>query len=61
MYSYSRHPQRGDDSKLGAPYFYQQKSKTNQVIFLSDFINLNRQLKHNPCTVPKIIIIILKL
>ena len=32
-----------NDPEWGAPYFAQPKAKTNRVIFLSDFWNLNRQ------------------
>ena len=32
-------------SEWGAPYFDQPKPKTNRVIFLNEFRNLNRQLK----------------
>ena len=34
-----------NDSEWGAPYFAQPKHKSNQVRFLSNFINLNKQLK----------------
>ena len=34
-----------NDSEWGTPYFSQSKVKTNKLIFLSDFLNLNRQLK----------------
>ena len=43
-----------NESEWGVPYFYQTKSKTNFVILLSDFWNLNRQLKLKPYPMPKI-------
>ena len=43
-----------NDPEWGAPYFAQPKAKTNRVIFLSDFWNLNRQLKCKPYPRPKI-------
>ena len=43
-----------NDSKWGAPYFSQPKPKTNGVRFLSDFRNLDRQLKHKSYPMPKI-------
>ena len=43
-----------NESEWGAPYFEQPKVKTNRVIFLSDFRNLNRQLKRKPYPMPKI-------
>ena len=36
------------DSKRGASSFPQPKVRTNRVIFISDFRNLNRQLKRKP-------------
>ena len=50
-----------NDSEWGAPSFAQPKAKTNRVKFLSDFRNLNRQLRHKPYTMPKIHEIILNL
>ena len=50
-----------DDSELGAPYFSQPKAKTNYNRFISDFWNLNIQLKRKPYPMPKIREIILKL
>ena len=41
-------------SEWGAPSFAQPKCKSNQVYFLSDFRNLNKQLKQKPYTMPKI-------
>ena len=41
-------------SEQGAPSFAQTKAKTNFVRFLSDFQNLNRQLKRKPYPMPKI-------
>ena len=43
-----------NDSEWGSPSFDQPKAKTNHARFLSDFRNLNRQLKHNPYPIPKI-------
>ena len=40
--------EEANESEWGAPSFAQPKAKTNRVIFLSDFQNLNRQLKSNP-------------
>ena len=42
-----------NDSEWGAPYFAQPKVKTNRFRFLSDFQNLNRQLKRKPYPMPK--------
>ena len=39
---------------MGSALFYQPKAKTNRVRFLSDFCNLNRQLKRKPYPMPKI-------
>ena len=50
-----------NDSEWGAPSFSQPKAKTNHVRFLSDFRNLNRQLKNNPYPMPKINEILLNL
>ena len=47
-------------SEWGTPYFPQSKAKTNCVGFLSEFWNLNRQLKHRPYPMTKICEIILK-
>ena len=41
-------------SECGAPSFEQPKAKTNCVRDLSDFRNLNRQLKRKPYQIPKI-------
>ena len=38
---------RANDSEWGVPYFAQPKPNTNQVHFLGNFRNLNKQLKHN--------------
>ena len=46
--------EESNDSEWGAPLFSQPKAKTNRVRFLSDFWNLNRQLKHKPYPIPKI-------
>ena len=50
-----------NDSELGAPSFSQPKPKSNQVRFLSDFRNLNKQLKRKTYTMPKINQMLLKL
>ena len=42
------------NSEWGAPSFPQQNTKTDSIIFLSDFHNLNRQLKRKPYPVTKI-------
>ena len=41
-------------SPWGYPSFTQPKPKSNQVNFLSDFRNLNKQLKIKAYTMPKI-------
>ena len=38
-------PEESNESEWAAPSFAQPKGKTNRVRFLSDFRNLNRQLK----------------
>ena len=43
-----------NESKWVANYFDQPKPKTDRVRFLSDFRNLNRQLKRKPYPMPKI-------
>ena len=50
-----------NDSKWGTPYFAQSKAKTNRVRFSSEFLNLNRQWKRNPYTMPKICEVLLNL
>ena len=47
--------------ELRSPSFAQPKLKSNQVLFLSDFRNINKQLKRKPYPVPKINDILLKL
>ena len=42
-----------NDSQWEAPSFVHPKEKTNRIIFLSDFQNLNRQLKRKPYPMPK--------
>ena len=42
-----------NDSEWEAPSFDQPKAKTNRVRFLSNFRNLNRQLKCMPYPMPK--------
>ena len=46
--------EEANDSEWGAPYFAQPKEKTNRIIFLSGFWNLNRKIKCKPYPVPKI-------
>ena len=41
-------------SEWGSPYFAQPKPKSNQVFFLSNFRNLNEQLKQKPYPMPNI-------
>ena len=43
-----------NDSEWGVPSFAHPREKTNQIRFLSDFRNLNRQLKRKPYPMPKI-------
>ena len=43
-----------NDSEWGAPSFAQPNTKTDSIRFLSDFHNLNRQLKRKPYPVTKI-------
>ena len=43
-----------NDSEWVAPYFAQPTPKTNWVHFLSDFRNINKQLKRKPYPMPKI-------
>ena len=43
-----------NDSEWGATLFAQPKAKTNRVRLISDFQNLNRQLKCKPYMMPKI-------
>ena len=43
-----------NNSEWGAPSFAQPKPKSNWVHFLSDFRNLNKQLKQKPYPIPKI-------
>ena len=45
--------EEANDSEWGAPSFAQPKEKTNCVRFLSDFRNLNRELKRKPYPIPK--------
>ena len=47
-------PEEANDSEWGAPSFSQPYVKTKRVRFLSDFRNLNRQLKYMPYPMPKI-------
>ena len=45
--------EEANDSEWGAPLFDQPKAKINPVRFLSDFWNLNRQLKRKPYLMSK--------
>ena len=53
--------EEANNSKWGAPYFYQPKVRTNRVRLISDFRNLNGQLKHKPYPMPKMRKMILNL
>ena len=53
--------EEANDSEWGAPSFAQQREKTDRVRFLSDFWNLNWQLKCKPYPMPKIREMLLKL
>ena len=48
-------------SEWGARSFAEPKPKSNQVRFLSEFRNLNKQLKQKPYPMPKINEILLEL
>ena len=50
-----------NDSKWGAPYFTQPNPKTNWVCLLTDFSNINRQLKRKPYNMLKKNYMLLKL
>ena len=50
-----------NDSEWGAPSFAQPKTKTNRLRFLSDYRNLNKQLKPKLYPMLKINEILLKL
>ena len=41
-------PESSNDLEWRAPYFAESKPKRNQLNFLSDFININKQLKPKP-------------
>ena len=45
---------KSNESEWGDLYFAQPKPKTNRVQFLSNFRNLNRQIKCKPYQMPKI-------
>ena len=49
-----------NEPKWGAPSFDQPKAKMNLIILLSDFRNLDRQLKLNLYPMPKIREMLLK-
>ena len=42
-----------NDSEWGGPSFEQPKPKSNQVGFLCDFRNINKQLNRKPYLMPK--------
>ena len=46
--------ERSNNSEWGAPSFVQPKPKSNQVCFLSDFRNINKQLKRKTYPMHKI-------
>ena len=46
--------ERANDLERGAPSFAQPKPKSNRVCFLSDFRNLNKNLRHKPYPMRKI-------
>ena len=50
-----------NDSEWVSPSFAQPKPKLNRVCFLSNFRNLNKQLKRKPYPMPKINEMLLKL
>ena len=50
-----------NDSEWGSPSFAETKPKSNQVRFLSDLRNINKQSKKKPYPIPKINGILLKL
>ena len=50
-----------NDSEWVAPSFEKPKPKSNQVHFLSEFRNMNRQLKQKQCPMPKINEMLLRL
>ena len=49
-----------NDSEWGAPSFAQPKPTSKRVCFLSDFININIQLKQKTYPMPKINEMLLK-
>ena len=44
--------ERSNNSEYGDPSFAQPKPKTDRVRFLSDFRNINKQLKRKPYPMP---------
>ena len=50
-----RGSEKPNECEWESPYFAQPKPKTNLGQFLSDFRNLNRQIKRKPYMMPKII------
>ena len=54
-------PEIANEPQWGAPYFVQTKPKSNRIHFLSDFRNINKQLKRKPYPMPKINEMLLKL
>ena len=53
--------EQANNLEWGAPYFAQPKPKSNQVSFISNFINIDKQLKCKTYPMPKINEILLKL
>ena len=53
--------EKSNECEWGASSFAQPKPKTNLVQFISDFGNLNRQIKRKPYPMPKISVMLLKL
>ena len=53
--------EKSNDSKWGDPYLTRPKPKTNRVHYLSEFRNLNKQLKRKTYPMPGINEMLLKL
>ena len=43
-----------NDLEWGSLYFVQHEPKSNQVCYVSDFININKQVKHKTYAMPNI-------
>ena len=54
-------PEVANYSEWGSPCFAKPKPKSNWVRFISDFINLDKQLKQKPYLMPKTNNMLLKL